>query len=71
MEDKGGKRVKVYPVLAAMVLPIGIVGLAGVNLLRVLVVCHTDGQGLPALAAFDKPCKQADFPGVPRTLAGF
>ena len=38
------------------------VGLTGVNLLGVLGVGGADGQRLAALAALDKPGKQAGFP---------
>ena len=47
------------------------IGLTGVNLLRVLGVGGADGQRLAALAALDKPGKQAGFPILPRALAGF
>jgi chromosome partitioning protein len=58
-------------VLAAMVLPKGIVGLAGINPLRVLGIGVADGQRLPTLPAFEKPREQARLAGSPRTLAGF
>ena len=51
-----------------MLFPVGIVGLTGINLLRVLLIGIADSQRLPALAAFDKPRKQADFPGLPGAL---
>jgi len=58
-------------VLGTVLLAIGVVGLTGINLLRVLVVGVADRQRLPALAAFDKPRKQADFPGLAGALPGF
>ena len=54
-----------------MLFPVGVVGLTGINLLRVLVVGVADRQRLPALAALDKPRKQADFPGLAGALPGF
>ena len=54
-----------------MVLPKGIVGLAGINPLWVLGIGVADGQRLPALPAFEKPREQARLTGSPRTLAGF
>src|SRR5699024_49156 len=49
---------------------VGVVGLAGVNLLGTLGVGGPDGQGLAALAAFEQPGEQADLAVLPRTLPG-
>src|SRR5699024_1140725 len=57
-------------VLRTVLLAVGVVGLTGINLLRVLLVSVADCQRLPALAAFDKPRKQADFPGLAGALPG-
>ena len=65
------KGIVFHPVLGAMVLAERPIGLTGVNLLRVLGVGGADGQRLAALAALDKPGKQAGFPILPGTLAGF
>ena len=54
-----------------MLFPVGVIGLTGINLLRVLLIGIADSQRLPAFAAFDKPRKQADFPGLAGALPGF
>ena len=59
------------PVLGTVLFPVGIVGLTGINLFRVLLVGVADSQRLPALPAFDMPRKQADFPGLAGALPGF
>ena len=46
------KGVIVNPMLGAVVLSKGIVGLAGINLLRMFCVCVAYRQRLPTLAAF-------------------
>ena len=55
------KGVIVNPVLGAVVLSKGIVGLAGVNPLGMFCVCVAYRQRLPTLAAFYQSGKQADF----------
>lgn len=54
-----------------MLLPVGVVGLAGINLLRVLGVGIADGQRLPALAAFEQTGEHTRLPRLSGTLAGF
>ena len=65
------KGVIINPVLGAVVLSKGIVGLAGINPLGIFCVCVAYRQRLPTLAAFYQSGKQADFICLPRTLAGF
>ena len=55
------KGVIINPVLGAVVLSKGIVGLAGVNPLGMFCVCVAYRQRLPTLAAFYQSGKQADF----------
>ena len=55
------KGVIINPVLGAVVLSKGIVGLAGINLLGMFCVCVAYRQRLPTLAAFYQSGKQADF----------
>ncbi len=65
VQDKVVKGVVLYPVLGTVVLAERPIGLTGINLLRVLGVGGADGQRLAALAALDKPGKQAGFPVLP------
>src|SRR5699024_12508345 len=64
------KGVVLHPVLGTVVLAERPIGLTGVNLLRVLGVGGTDGQRLAALAALDKPGKQAGFSVLTGALPG-
>ena len=47
--------------LGAVVLAVGVVGLAGVDFLGMLGIGGPDGQGLAAFPAFQKPSEQADL----------
>gem|GEM_PF-6244944 len=71
VQHKAVKGVVLNPMLGTVLLAVGVVGFTGINLLRVLVVGVADRQRLPALAALDKPRKQADFPGLAGALPGF
>ena len=55
------KGVIINPVLGAVVLSKGIVGLAGINPLGMFCVCVAYRQRFPTLAAFYQSGKQADF----------